>query len=196
MTAPASGVQPENAELLRQATEYALTAIAVIEEGDLDRPTHCPDWSIGDLLLHLSDVAEALNRLADTGTFELAAQQRPETDIVRVVNERANALSDRLTSDAGTPEPPSSANSEWANNAAISGAVELTTHGWDISAALGQPRTIPDLLARPLLTITSAAIDNTARDPQFALPVDVDASQPPSDQLLGFLGREPHPPTA
>ncbi|MEO6627252.1 MAG: TIGR03086 family metal-binding protein [Aquihabitans sp.] len=196
MTDPVPVIHPGNAELLQTATEYLLTAIAAVDEGDLGDPTRCTDWSIGDVLLHLINVAESLHKLADMGTFELSDCPLSVADILRVAPERARALTDRLTGDAGTLDPQGLANPEWANNAAISGAVEFTTHGWDISAALGQAHRISDPQARALLAITSEAIDSTARDPHFAPPVHVDASQPPSDQLVGFLGRDPHPPVA
>lgn len=193
MTASRDTVAPENAALLEHATEYALDAVAHVTEGDLDRPTPCTNWKIRDLLLHLADVADALSKLADTGTLELVAQQRPETDTMKVVRDRTHLFLDRLNAAAGVSEPSSAAGSEWANNAAISGAVEFITHGWDIHTALGESRQIPDALAQTLLKITSEAIDNASRDPQFAPPVNIDPSQPPSDQLLGFLGRNPHP---
>ena len=193
MSAHITGMKPANAELFQQATTYALAVVAQVSEDDLDRPTHCTDWTIGDLLAHLVDVAEALRKLADTGTLELTAKQRPDSNIVNAVRDRMDALIDRLNGGAETIESAGVTEPDWVDNAAISGAVEFTTHGWDISAALGQPRQIPDALAKPLLAITSQAIDNANRAPQFAPPVDVDPSHPSSDQLLGFLGRNPHP---
>lgn len=193
MTSPDTNVQRSNLELFAQATTYALAAVAQVSEDDLDRPTHCTDWTVGDILAHLADVADALRKLADTGTLELTTQERPETDILNAVRHRTDALINRLTGVAATTEPAGSPKSEWVDHAAVSGAVEFTTHGWDISAALGQPRQIPDTLAAPLVAITSDAIDEASRDPQFASPVIVDPSRPPSDQLLGFLGRDPHP---
>lgn len=195
MTASRDNVAPENAALLEHATEYALDAVAHVTEDDLDRPTLCTNWNIRDLLLHLADVADALNKLADTGTLELVAQQRPETDAIRVVKDRTHVFLDRLNAAADVTEPSGTAASEWANNAAISGAVEFTTHGWDIYTALAQPRQIPETLAQRLFEITSEAIDSASREPQFAPPVHIDPSQPPSHQLLGFLGRHPHPNT-
>lgn len=195
MNTPTENVRPTPATLFEQATAYALDAVTQVTERDLDQTTPCAAWNVRELLLHLADIADALSNLARTGTLEVITQHRLETNAINVVRDRTHVLLDRLGPAAETNEPHDTTESEWANNAATSGAVEFTTHGWDLYAALGQPRQIPETLAQALLEITSEAIDSASRDPQFAQPVNIDPSRPPSDQLLAFLGRHPHPST-
>ena len=52
---------------------------------------------------------------------------------------------------------------------------------------------LPDPAYRRILFHCSPSPATTPAEIRSSLPVNVDPSQPPSDQLLGFLGRQPHP---
>ena len=80
--------------------------------------------------------------------------------------------------------------------AVAAGAIEITVHGWDISVACGSRRPVPPDLAALLLPIAPLFITPGARAGLFADPVPVPGRACPGDQLVAFLGRQPHRPDA
>ena len=77
---------------------------------------------------------------------------------------------------------------------AVTGAIEITVHGWDISVACGARRPVPPGLAAVLLPIAPLLITPGTRPGLFADPVRLPGPACPGDQLVAFLGRQPCPP--
>ncbi len=172
-----------NTELLGRATDYARGVLTELTNDDLRRPTPCEGWDAGTVVLHLADVTDALLALLETGT--LALPQTPRTsdpDPVALVNERLAKLTHAFSvpTDATRVE-----------NAATAGAVEFTTHGWDIGAARHPEHRIPESLAEDVLALVSPALDLSARGENFAAPIDVPGNASASVRLVAFLGRDP-----
>jgi uncharacterized protein (TIGR03086 family) len=76
-----------------------------------------------------------------------------------------------------------------ASMVAVTGAIEITVHGWDISVACGTPRPVPLGLAAVLLPIAPLLITPAVRPGLFADPVRLPGPAGPGDQLVAFLGR-------
>jgi hypothetical protein len=74
---------------------------------------------------------------------------------------------------------------------AVTGAIEITVHGWDIFVACGAARPGAPGLAAVLLPITPLVITPGTRPGLFADPVRLPGSVGPGDQLIAFLGRHP-----
>jgi hypothetical protein len=68
--------------------------------------------------------------------------------------------------------------------------LKITASGWDISAAWGIPRSIPDDLATALLEWAVLLLPEAAREGLFAPALRPSWRATPADQLLAFLGRE------
>ena len=83
-----------------------------------------------------------------------------------------------------------------AKLAVAAGAIEITVHGWDISVACGSRLPVPPDLAALLLPIAPLFITPGTRAGLFADPVPVPGRACPGDQLVAFLGRQPHSPAA
>jgi hypothetical protein len=79
---------------------------------------------------------------------------------------------------------------------AVTGAIEITVHGWDISVACGACRPVPPGLAAVLLPIAPLLITPGTRPGLFADPVRLPGPASPGDQLVAFLGRQPRLPAA
>ena len=170
-------------ELFARATDYARGVLSEVTHDDLRRPTPCEGWDAGRVVLHLADVVDALIGLLETGT--LALPQPPRTtdpDALGLVDERLAKLTHAfaVASDATRAE-----------NAATAGAVELTTHAWDLGVAHDPAHRIPESLAEDVLVLVSPVLDDSARGKNFAAPVDVPSNASSSDRLVAFLGREP-----
>jgi hypothetical protein len=74
---------------------------------------------------------------------------------------------------------------------AVTGAIEITVHGWDISAACGVGGPVPPGLAAALLPAAALLVTPRTRLGLFADPVHPPSPASPGDQLIAFLGRHP-----
>ncbi len=74
---------------------------------------------------------------------------------------------------------------------AVTGAIEITVHGWDIWVACAAPRPVPSGLAAILLPIAPLLITPGTRPGLFADPVRLPGPACPGDHLVAFLGRQP-----
>ncbi|UNS97400.1 TIGR03086 family metal-binding protein [Streptomyces tubbatahanensis] len=192
------------AELLRRAVGYALGAAQCVTPALLGRPTPCAAWDLGALLSHVDDSLAALHEGITEGAVALhphdhepgsAALAAPDQDPAAAFRRRAARL---LGASAGArpgvrivavADAPLTATA-----LALTGAVELAVHGWDIAWSTGHPeRAVPVPLAARLLPVARHLVPHDgARHPLFGprLPLPDDA--PPTDRLLAFLGRAPH----
>ena len=174
-----------NTDLFGRATDYARGVLSELTDDDLRRPTPCEGWNAGRVVLHLADVSDALIALLETGTLALPqTPQTPQTndpDPVALVHERLAKLTHAFSvaTDATTVE-----------NAATAGAVEFTTHGWDIGVSRHPAHRLPETLAADVLALVSPALDLSARGENFAAPIDVPSNASTSDRLVAFLGRK------
>ena len=170
-------------ELFGRATDYARGVLSEFTVDDLHPPTPCEGWDAGRAVLHLADVIDGLIGLLETGTLTLPQPPRTnDPDPVAMLDERLAQLAHAFSVavDVTTVE-----------SAASAGAVELTTHGWDIGVARHPAHRIPESLAEDVLALVSPALDVSARGDNFAAPIDVPSNASASDRLVAFLGRVP-----
>ena len=172
-----------NAELLRRATDHAQGVLSVLTHHDLRLPTPCEGWDVGRVVLHLADVADGLIGLLETG--ELALPQPPRTDDahpVAVLEERLAKLAQAFSAETDATR---------VDGAALAGAIELVTHGWDVGVARDPAHRIPEQLAEDVRALVSPVLRADARGENFAPPVALASGAPASDRLVAFLGRAP-----
>ncbi|HEY1623078.1 MAG TPA: maleylpyruvate isomerase family mycothiol-dependent enzyme [Streptosporangiaceae bacterium] len=175
--------------LLAEAVRYMLGRAASVGRRELAASTPCPGWNLDALLRHLAESIEILDT-AITGTPPPA---RPDcavtcpgtcagtTDPVELLRDRAAGL----LWTAFTAEDRTGC----AVPVIAVGAIEITVHGWDVSAACASPAPIPPQLAAPLLAHSFRLVP--ARDGLFGPPVPVPSRASPGDRLLAWLGRDP-----
>jgi len=207
-------VPPGAMALLAGAVSYALSVCGLVAPGELALPTPCAEWDLGMLLAHLSTSMADLEAAISTGYLDLdpipgmaAAPDMAAADPVELIRDRAAGLlcavygyagPERFVTVGGLPVP--------AGLVACTGAVEIAVHGWDVAAARGRagcgrgdpesPKTpiapIPAALATRMLRVCPLLV--AGREGLFALPIEVPAQASPGDQLVGYLGRNPHAP--
>jgi uncharacterized protein (TIGR03086 family) len=184
-------------ELLDSAVSYTLAGAALGTAELLRRPTPCPGWDLATLLDHVSDSIEAVHQAITAGDASASAvppgYPGPGPDPVARLRQAARLLD--ACAAAGLAERRVTI---WdreltASMVAVTGAIEVAVHGWDISVACGARRPVPPGLATVLLPIAPLLITPEARPGLFADPVRLPGPASPGDQLVAFLGRQPRP---
>jgi uncharacterized protein (TIGR03086 family) len=156
-----------------------------ISEGDLDKPTPCTEFTVGQLADHLigsmvslGGMAGGVVTTADIGTAEsrvaFAAQQALES-----WDNRGLEGSVKL----GGRDMP-------AGLAASILSIELLVHGWDFAIATGRRVNVSDEVSRYVLDLAHQVISPQARQRgSFANAVEVGPDVDILDRLIAFSGR-------
>lgn len=188
-------------ELLDSAVSYALAGAALGTAQLLRRPTPCPGWDLATLLEHVSDSIGVIQQGIAAGDISASAAppgyHGPGPDPVARLRRQAA----RLLETCAAAGPAERRVAIWdreltASMVAVTGAMEIAVHGWDISVACGAPRPIPAGLASVLLPIAPLLITQQTRPGLFADSVRLPGPASPGDELVAFLGRRPRTPGA
>jgi uncharacterized protein (TIGR03086 family) len=181
--------------LLEGAIVYTLDIVGGLDTDSLSAPSPCPDWDVRALVDHLIDSLSVLSAGFATGhLLPTPYSSRPRTPSDALIAAFSTAACDLLT------RPPTRSPHRFltivdavlpADVAAVTGAVEMAVHGWDIAHACGQPRRIPRLIATEMLELAPLLVPAFIRPTLFAEPVPIPSHAAPGDRLLAFLGRAP-----
>lgn len=183
-------------ELHRSGITRCREVVAAIRDDQWAGPTPCAEWNVRDVVNHLTtenrwapllldgatveDVGDSLSgdllgdepKAAHDAAAKSAQAKAEEVDLDRVVHlsygdvKAAFFLQQR--------------------------ALDLTVHGWDLAAGTGQDTTIDEGVAEVLLELTRPMVTPEVREAGvFGPAVDVPREAPPSQHLLGLLGRDP-----
>jgi uncharacterized protein (TIGR03086 family) len=159
--------------------------LRAIGEGDLDRPTPCREFTVGQLADHLigslvglGSMAGAIVTPAETGTVEsrvaFAAQQTLEAWHQRGLEG---------TVKRGERDMP-------AGLAANILSLELLIHAWDFAVATGQQVTVSDEVSQYVLELAQQIISPQARQGgSFADAVELGPDADILHRLIAFTGR-------
>lgn len=184
--------------LLAAAVRYALASAGPVTAPMLSQPTPCTEWDLGALLDHVSDSAGVLHQSITAGCAGVApppGDGRPGLDPVRGLHRQTARLLATCVVAGPAQRLVAIGDRELTTNmVALAGALEITVHGWDISAACGPGQPVPPGLAAILLPLAPLLITPATRPGLFADPVPVPARASLGDQLLAFLGRQPRAP--
>jgi uncharacterized protein (TIGR03086 family) len=181
--------------LLESAVSYALASAGPATAELLPARTPCAGWDLRALLRHVGDSLDAMSgalRAGYIGAGPAAGNGGPEPDPVADLWRQAARL--LATCAAGEPGDRLVAIADrdlTTGMVAVTGAMEIAVHGWDISVACGTHRPVPPGLAAALLPIAPLLVTPSTRPGLFAGPVPVSSLACPSDQLVAFLGRQP-----
>jgi uncharacterized protein (TIGR03086 family) len=198
LVAAAGGIVSLDARAVRASVAVAAQA----EPADLERPTPCGDWTLGQLLAHMAGqhdgfVAAARGQGADPAVW------RPRPPGADPVAEYA-AAADRVlgafaiegAADRDFVLPEIDPAAKFPAALAISfHFIDYVAHGWDVARTLGLDYQLePDLLGAALAVAQAVPDDDrTRRRPgaAFAQRVPAPADARPLDQIMALLGRPP-----
>jgi len=186
---------------LRPATRTLASLVATVDDAQLDAPTPCPDYKVGDLLDHVGGLALAFAAAArkEDGPNASAPppgsrahlgddwRQRIPRDLTALADAWADTAAwEGMTKIAGVEMP--------AEVVGTVGLNEVVTHGWDLARATGQPfRADATTLAGCLefLTPVSQPGMEAAREPAFGPVVAAPDDAPLLDRVVAMTGRDP-----
>jgi len=175
--------------------------IATVSDDQLDAPTPCPHYTVGDLVDHIGGFAMA---------FDSAARKEPLPESDAGPSGDANQLEDgwreRIGRDLSTLAAAWHDPQAWQGMTRVGGIDlpgesagmfaldELVVHGWDLAVATGRPYDVdqPSLEANyALLSGLAQPGQEQAREGLFGPPIELPDSAPLLDRVIGLTGRDP-----
>jgi uncharacterized protein (TIGR03086 family) len=185
-----------DARAVRASVQIASQASAA----DLSRPTPCSDWTLGELLAHMTAQHEGFAAAAAGDGADLVHWQTG-APVADPVGEYA-AAAERVTAAfaaAGVLAgefvlPEISPKLRFPAAEAIGfHFVDYVVHGWDVARALGRAYDLePDVLAAALPIARAVPDGERRRRPEAAFAPRVAASSAgPLGQIVALLGRRP-----
>ena len=192
---PAATPVEAGTELLERAVSYTRASLSVVTAVDLGRSTPCREWRLAQLLRHMDDSLQALHEAGATGQVRLAPDldpggSEPGLGVVESLRRRACALLGAWSLLHAEEQVVVSGRLLPAGLVALTGALEVAVHGWDVARACGVDWPLPDELARALLAAAPSLISAEDRGQRFAPAVPVAAGASASSRLLAHTGRQ------
>jgi uncharacterized protein (TIGR03086 family) len=192
---------PDIRELDARAVRASVDVVEAIKPEDLSRATPCAEWTLGDLLAHMTVqhkgfAAAAAGRGADPAVWQVSAPgPDPVADYVMAAETVIAAFAEPGAIERGFALPEIMPGMEFPASQAISfHFIDYVVHGWDVARALGQPFELDADLVQAALPVAEAVPEGERRlRPGAAfrpgLPAPDAAS--PFDRILATLGRSP-----
>lgn len=197
-------IETDQRPLHRIAVLRSVEAVDAVRIPDLERPTPCADWTLGDLLAHMTVqhrgfAAAARGHGADEAVWDVATvREAVRADPAGTYAAAAHDVLDAFAAD-GIAEA-TFALPEFGPNAEFPGAlaigfhfVDYAVHGWDVAASLSAAYELPDDVITAVLPLVMAIPDGDFRDDSTS-PFDraVNASAATDfEKILLHLGRTP-----
>ncbi len=182
---------------IQPAAERTLGLLTSLDDGQLGRPTPCPDTTVGDLVDHLGTFAVHFHAAARKETqggwvpppppsaanLEAGWRDRIARDLLALAEAwRAPSAWEGVTLAGGFEMP--------AQTVGLVALDELVVHGWDIAVATTQPYA-PTSDEVDAATEFVASFEAPRDGSLFGPVVPVADTAPPLDRLLGLAGRDP-----
>ena len=187
---------------LRGATREMARLVDGVGDDQLGAPTPCPAYTLGDLLQHVRDLAEAFT-LAGRKEQPPAGSQPPQPgDAARLGEGWRDGTAEWLDRLAGAWADPAA----WEGTTWIAGfeapasavgrtaATERVAHGWDVARASGQRLGVDDAsltAAREFVAMMSGPGSEELRGEAFGPPVPAPEGASPLDEVIAGNGRDP-----
>jgi uncharacterized protein (TIGR03086 family) len=189
-------------DLDRRAVRASVEVVSQVTPEDLGRPTPCAEWSLGDLVAHMTVqhggfAAAAAGRGADPGVWEAAPPAAdPVAGYAAAAERVVAAFSEPGVLERNFSLPEISPKIRFPAAQAISfHFIDYVVHGWDVARALDLPYALDADLVAAALPIAEAVPDGERRlQPGAAFRPGLDApdgAAEPLARILAMLGRSP-----
>ena len=188
-------------ELNNRAVKASVVLVAQVTAGDLGKPTPCSEWTLGELLAHMTVqhrgfAAAAAGRGADPGVWQAGS---PAADPVGGYAEAAGAVLAAFAGEGAADRqfalPEIAVGTTFPGRQAMAfHFVDYVVHGWDVARCLGagfEPD--PEVLAVGLEV--ARAVPDGPGQARARRRVPAARGRPRSggalDQIVALLGRSP-----
>jgi uncharacterized protein (TIGR03086 family) len=186
---------------LTAAAERMTILLRGVSDDQLDGPTPCPAYTVGDLVDHIGGLALGFT-WAGTKNFPPEAGRAPSGDAARLPDDWREAFAKRLTTMAHAwLDPAAWDGMTQAGGVDLPGQVagcvamdELVVHGWDLAVATGQPYDVDAASIEVSLGFVGPVSEPEAaqqRQGVFGPVVPVSGDASALDRLIGLAGRDP-----
>jgi uncharacterized protein (TIGR03086 family) len=187
----------------RRAVARSVELVDAVTASDLSRPTPCGDWTLADLLRHLTAQHRGFAAAARGHGAELARWELPPpgTDLADAYRAAADDVLAAFA--AAEPETPfalpeiTTRMTFPASQAIGFHLVDYVVHNWDLARCLDVPADLDDDLVRAALPIALAVPNGPERlrpGAAFAPALNGGAESSTLDTMLLRLGRSPEWP--
>jgi len=188
-------------DLDAKAVRASVELVARVTAEDLARPTPCAEWTLGDLLAHMTVqhkgfTAATAGRGADPEAWKVSAPgSDPVADYAIAAELLIAAFAQPGVLERGFSLPEIFSGVEFPAAQAISfHFIDYVVHGWDVARSLGLPYELDAELVQAAIPVAEAVPEGERRlRPGAAfrpgLPGRADAG--PMDRILAMLGRAP-----
>lgn len=183
-------------ELLERAIGYTRGTLALVTPERMAAATPCAGWDLRRLLAHMEDSLASLHEAGSVRRVRVDVTPAGPTDLVGSLRVRSCQLLADWTRDWSAGPLESASADVLVGGRPITpavltsaGAMEIAVHGWDVAAACGERRPLPDRLARDLLRIAPVLVTPEDRPARFGPELPVPPGAAPGERLLAFLGR-------
>jgi uncharacterized protein (TIGR03086 family) len=186
---------------LEPAAKNLAAFVAGVADDQLELPTPCPDYRVGDLLDHIASFARVFTWSAAKDL--VALENRPGLgDAARLADDWRTQIPDALDGMARAWSDPAA----WEGMSRVGGAdtpgevcgmiglEELVVHGWDIARSTGQEfhadrASLDDALVA-LQMFQQPGTDRAPGSP-FGEPIEVPDDAALLDRVIALSGRDP-----
>lgn len=174
-------------DALERCYAVARPLVAAVGEGDLAKPTPCPDWDVRTLLSHLVTVTETFPIMLADGEPDWSRDALADRDPLDAFDE-AVATNLEAWRVPGAVEKDSSLMP--GMKVFDFNLMDAVVHTWDLATALGVEVELPGDAVELLLERWEGSPADTGRQyGAFGPEVAVGESDAPLDRLLGMVGR-------
>ena len=170
-----------------------------IEPSQLDGPTPCADWTVRDVLNHITAggemfaIAAVEGKVPDDRLGELMTGDNLGSDYKGAFHDAAARASKAFEAPGVLDKVITLPFGEMPAGVALQIAIfDLTTHAWDLAKATGQSTALdPEVLGTALEIAQGMLSDDFRAAGMFGPRVVVPDDAPPQDRLAAFTGRTP-----
>ncbi|QUQ65214.1 TIGR03086 family metal-binding protein [Kutzneria sp. CA-103260] len=187
--------------LHRAAVHASVTVVAQVQAGDLDRPTPCAEWTLADLLAHMTAQHHGFAAAARGHGGDHAAWQvhpldpNPVADYTKAAEDVLAAFAEPGVSEREFELPEFQPVSHFpATQSICFHLIDYVVHGWDVARSLGLDyRPTPELAETALhIALMVPNGDNRLEaNAAFGPALDAGDETDPLRRILTALGRSP-----
>ena len=176
------------------ALRSTLAVLTKVGPGDLDAPTPCASWNVGELINHFVGTTRWWAAVVTGDDGAATAVDYAAGDYVAAYEENIRVTVAAFEADGVLGRTVRLPFGEFTGAVVLGmAATEGFTHGWDLARAIGYPADLDPGLAAGLLSQARLVTTDAYRGPDGQAPFGPVAQAPagagPADQLAAFLGR-------